>query len=287
MSEKKITIRLETKDDYRNVENLTREAFWNVYRPGCMEYYVLHCYRDDPAFVPELDFVMELDGELIGQVIYVWSEIDCDDGRKVPIMTFGPIGIAPAYKRQGYGKKLLDYSMEKAKEMGAGALAITGNIDFYGKSGFVPAKIKGIRYADDPEADYFLIKELTPGFLDGISGTYKDPEGYFVCEKNPEAFEAVIRCMKESGIGYGAINHPVDRDPVCGHTGIIGDYCPQCGRKETKNGQGFERIRRITGYLVGTTERFNNAKAAEVRDRVKHSVSECCGMEDFSDDITA
>ena len=141
MSEKKIIIRLETKDDYRNVENLTREAFWNVYRPGCMEYYVLHCYRDDPAFVPELDFVMELDGELIGQVIYVWSEIDCDDGRKVPIMTFGPIGIAPAYKRQGYGKKLLDYSMEKAKEMGAGALAITGNIDFYGKSGFVPAKI--------------------------------------------------------------------------------------------------------------------------------------------------
>ena len=83
MSEKKITIRLETKDDYRNVENLTREAFWNVYRPGCMEYYVLHCYRDDPAFVPELDFVMELDGELIGQVIYVRSEIDCDDGRKV------------------------------------------------------------------------------------------------------------------------------------------------------------------------------------------------------------
>lgn len=189
MSEKKITIRLETKDDYRNVENLTREAFWNVYRPGCMEYYVLHCYRDDPAFVPELDFVMELDGELIGQVIYVWSEIDCDDGRKVPIMTFGPIGIAPAYKRQGYGKKLLDYSMEKAKEMGAGALAITGNIDFYGKSGFVPAKIKGIRYADDPEADYFLIKELTPGFLDGISGTYKDPVGYFVCEKDPEGFE--------------------------------------------------------------------------------------------------
>ena len=167
MSEKKITIRLETKDDYRAVENLTCESFWNVYRPGCMEHYVLHRY----------------------QGIYVRSEIVCDDGRKVPIMTFGPLGIAPAYKRQGYGKQLLDYSMEKAKEMGAGALAITGNIDFYGKSGFVPAKTKGVRYADDPEADYFLIKELTPGFLDGISGTYKDPEGYFVCEKNPEAFE--------------------------------------------------------------------------------------------------
>ena len=101
---------------------------------------MLHCYRVAPAFVPELDFVMELGGEMIGQIIYVRSEIDCDDGRKVPVMTFGPIGIAPAYKRQGYRKQLLDYSMEKAKEMGAGALAITGNIDFYGKSGFVRPK---------------------------------------------------------------------------------------------------------------------------------------------------
>lgn len=134
-------------------------------------------------------FRYEINGELIGQIIYARSEIVCDDGRKLPIMTFGPIGIAPEYKRQGYGKRLLDYSMERAKETGAGALAITGNILFYGKSGFVPAKTKGVRYADDPEADYLLIKELIPGFLDGVSGTYKDPDGYFVCEKNPEAFE--------------------------------------------------------------------------------------------------
>lgn len=184
-----IIIRHETKDDYRNVENLTRESFWNVYRPGCTEHYVLHCYRNDPAFVPELDFIMELDGKLIGQIIFVRSEIDCDDGRKLPIMTFGPISIAPEYKRRGYGKRLLDWSMEKARKMGAGALTITGNILFYGKSGFVPAKTKNIRYADDPDADYFLIKELTPGFLNGVSGSYKDPEGYFVCEKDPEAFE--------------------------------------------------------------------------------------------------
>lgn len=190
MAEKHLIIRRETEQDYRAVEELTREAFWNVYRPGCMEHYVLHCYRNDPAFVPELDLVMELDGELIGQVIYVRSLIDCDDGGKLPIMTFGPIGIAPAYKRQGYGKRLLDASMEQAAAMGAGALAITGNIAFYGKSGFVPAKTKGIRYADDPDADYFLIRELTPGFLDGVSGSYRDPDGYFVCERNPEAFEA-------------------------------------------------------------------------------------------------
>ena len=189
MSEKNITIRLEKESDYRETENLTREAFWNVYCPGCKEHYVLHCYRNDPAFVPELDFVMELDGKMIGQVMYARSEIVCDDGKRVPIMTFGPIGIAPEYKRKGYGKRLLDYSMEKAKDMGAGALAITGNIDFYGKSGFVPAKTKGVRYADDPDADYFLICELTPGFLNGISGTYHDPEGYFVCDKDPEGFE--------------------------------------------------------------------------------------------------
>lgn len=188
MSEKNITIRPETESDDRAVENLTREAFWNVYSPGCMEHYVLHCFRTDPAFVPELDLVMELNGTLIGHIMYARSEIACSDGRALPIMTFGPISIAPEYKRQGYGKCLLDYSMEKAKEMGAGALAITGNILFYGKSGFVPAKSKGIRYADDPDASYLLIKELTPGFLSGISGTYKDPEGYFVCERDPDGF---------------------------------------------------------------------------------------------------
>ena len=116
------------------------------------------------------------------------SEIDCDDGRTLPIMTFGPISIAPAYKRQGYGKQLLDYSMEKAKEMGAGALAITGNIDFYGKSGFVRPKPRACAMTD-AGCGLFLIRELTPGFLDGVSGTYKDPEGYFVCEKDPEGFE--------------------------------------------------------------------------------------------------
>ena len=92
--------------------------------------------------------------------------------------------------------------------------------------------------------------------------------------QNLSAFEKVIRCMKEQGIGYGSVNHPVDRDPCCGYTGIINDECPGCGRKENEGEVGFERIRRITGYLVGTVDRFNNAKRAEERDRVKHSVTE-------------
>lgn len=187
------TIRLERKDEYTAVENLTREAFWNVYRPGCLEHYVLHTFRGKPDFVPELDLVLEQEGRLIGHVMYVRSEIHADDGRVIPIMTFGPISIAPEYKRQGYGTLLLRHSMEKAEKLGAGALAITGNIGFYGKSGFTVASASGIHYFAEPrenEVPYFLIRELTPGFLDGISGTYRDPEGYFVDEGEAEAFDA-------------------------------------------------------------------------------------------------
>ena len=96
---------------------------------------------------------------------------------------------------------------------------------------------------------------------------------------NLEAFEKIIRTMKESGIGYGSINHPVDRDPVCGYTGIINDECPKCGRKETDE-EPIERIRRITGYLVGTLDRFNTAKKAEVMDRVTHGIGEFETLDD-------
>ena len=186
------TIRLEKPEDYRETENLTREAFWNVYKPGCLEHYVLHSFRNKEDFVPELDFVMEKDGRIIGQVMYVRAKIDADDGREIPIMTFGPIGIAPEFKRQGYGKALLDFSMKKAKELGAGALCIEGNIDFYGKSGFVVASTKGIHYHAEPrESDvpYFLLKELDPGYLDGVTGTYHTPEGYYVDEGEAEKFD--------------------------------------------------------------------------------------------------
>ncbi|MEG1525856.1 MAG: N-acetyltransferase, partial [Clostridia bacterium] len=112
------TIRLETPTDYREVENLTREAFWNVYRPGCTEHYVLHQFRDQAAFVPELDFVMEKDRELMGHVMFARANIQTDDGIALPIMTFGPISIAPKYQRKGYGKALLDHALEQAAKMG-------------------------------------------------------------------------------------------------------------------------------------------------------------------------
>ena len=193
MENPKIVIRRETESDHRAVENLVRESFWNVYRPGCVEHYVLHKLRDDPAFVPELDFVMEKDGELIGQNIFMRAVIRADDGREIPIMAMGPICIAPAYKRQGYGKRLLDFSLEKAAELGCGALCFEGNIDFYGKSGFTYASGFGIRYHDLPEgadASFFLCKELIPGYLSGVTGEYAPPEGYFCADRNPDAFKA-------------------------------------------------------------------------------------------------
>ena len=187
-----IVIRSEEKGEYRKVENLVRESFWNVYRPGCMEHYVLHQLRKDAAFVPELDLVMERDGELIGQNMFIRAWIAADDGSKIPIMTMGPICIAPQWKRKGYGKILLDYSLEKAKELGCGALCFEGNIAFYGKSGFREAREFGIRYHGLPEgedASFFLCKELIPGYLDGITGEYTTPGGYLVDETAVEEFD--------------------------------------------------------------------------------------------------
>ena len=189
---KNCIIRNEKKEDYRKVENLIRESFWNVYRPGCLEHYVIHKLRDDNAFIPELNFVMELDGRLIGQNMFMKANIKSDDGRDIPIMTMGPICITPELKRKGYGKFLLDYSLEKAKEYGCKAVCFEGNIDFYGKSGFTFAANFGIRYHGLPEgedASFFLCKELEKGYLDGISGEYATPRGYFVNEDEVEEFD--------------------------------------------------------------------------------------------------
>ena len=192
MDKTSIVIRRETEGDRGAVERLVRASFWNVYRPGCYEHFVLHRLRDDPAFVPELDLVMERDGALIGQNVFMRAVIQADDGREIPIMTMGPICIAPEWKRQGYGKLLLDESLARAAALGCGALCFEGNIAFYGKSGFTCARDYGIRYHGLPEGaddSFFLCRELIPGYLDGVRGVYGPPEGYFAAEREPEAFE--------------------------------------------------------------------------------------------------
>lgn len=192
MNQNDYTIRLERQEERREIENLVREAFWNVYRPGCLEHYVLHEMRNHPDFIPELNFVLEKGGKLIGQNVFVRAAIKANDGRTIPIGAMGPICIAPEFKRQGWGKILLDYTMEKAREYGIKALCFEGNIDFYGKSGFDYASKFGIRYHGLPEgtdASFFLCKELEGGYLAHITGEYAPPDCYFVDEQDAEEFD--------------------------------------------------------------------------------------------------
>ena len=192
MNKNDYIIRLEREEEYREVEYLVREAFWNVYRPGALEHYVLNQLRNDSAFVPELDFVMERNGVIIGQNMFMRAVIKADDGRDISIMTMGPICIAPQYQKQGYGKILLDYSLEQAKQLGCGAVCFEGNINFYGKSGFTFAREFGIRYHGLPEGaddSFFLCKELISGYLNDITGEYTPPQGYFVDETEAEQFD--------------------------------------------------------------------------------------------------
>ena len=195
MNKNDYTIRLERNEDHREVEYLVRESFWNIYRPGCLEHYVLHQLRSCPDFIPELSFVMEKDGRIIGQNIFIPAFINADVGKRIPIMTMGPICIAPEFKRKGYGKILVDYTMAKAAKYGAKALCFEGNIDFYGKSGFTYASNFGIRYHGLPEgadASFFLCKELTEGYLKGVTGEYATPQCYYVDEKEAEEFDKLF-----------------------------------------------------------------------------------------------
>ena len=191
-----MNIRLETPADYREVENLTREAFWNVYRPGCTEHFVLNQYRSNPDFISELDFVMEEDGRIIGHIMFSKAELVLPNGMHKASWTFGPISIHPDYKRKGFGIRLLTYALGKARELGIGFLCMEGNIDFYKHAGFSLASRFCIHYHDMPHEDevpFFLAQELIPGWLkaNGISdATYCPPKGYFVADANPEAFEA-------------------------------------------------------------------------------------------------
>ena len=238
-----MNIRLEQPQDYREVENLTREAFWDVYRPGCTEHYVLNQYRNNPDFIPELDFVMEEDGRIIGHVMFSKAEISLTpdpspigrgekslssggrlEGASFPSWTFGPISIHPDYKRKGYGLKLLQYALEKAKEIGIGLLQMEGNIEFYKHAGFdLASKLKIHYHAEPRESDvpYFLAQELIPGYWGNREGTYCPPKGYFVADENPEAFEAY------------ETSFPVKEKTL--QPGQLPQFCQSCGMPLTKN----------------------------------------------------
>ena len=185
-------ISLVRPEEYRAVETLVRDAFWNVYRPGAIEHYLIHVLRGAEGYEPALDLVMERDGVLIGQSLCMPAETLLDAGGVLPVLCLGPIGIAPAWQRQGFGKRLLDETIARAAALGYGAICLEGNSAFYEKSGFVRGDSLGLRYRDDDGsmAPYFLVRELCAGYLDGVRGVYGPPAAYFVDEAEAEIFDA-------------------------------------------------------------------------------------------------
>ncbi|HIT34054.1 MAG TPA: N-acetyltransferase [Candidatus Faecousia intestinigallinarum] len=180
-------IRPEVPGDYAPVEALTRRAFWNLYTPGCYEHYLVHIMRRHPDFLPELAFVAELRGEIVGSILYTRAKLTDEQGEEREILTFGPISVAPEYQRQGIGKALMEHSFAKAREMGYDAVVIFGAPANYVGRGFRSCR----RYNVTAEGGIFpaamLVKELRPGTLDGRRWVYA---GSSVMELDMEAAAA-------------------------------------------------------------------------------------------------
>ncbi len=171
-----IIIRLEQKSDYRAVEELTREAFWNVYNPGCSEHYLAHIMRTHPDFIPELTFVAEYDGRIVASIMYMKSWLEDDDGNRRGILSFGPISVHPDYQRIGLGKRIMAHSFAEAKKLGYDAVVIFGNPENYVSSGFKCSR----RFNVSMDGNYFpvslFVLELKSGTLDGRHYVYRESD---------------------------------------------------------------------------------------------------------------
>ena len=169
-----VTIRNETEADYPRVEDLTRRAFYNLYVPGCHEHYLVHIMRDHRDFLPELSFVLELDGEIAGSILYTRASLEGKNGQRKDILTFGPLCVAPERQRQGYGKALIEHSFAKTRALGWEAVVIFGAPANYVGRGFQCCKRYQVQMEDGSCPTAMLVKELRPGALDGGPWVYRD-----------------------------------------------------------------------------------------------------------------
>lgn len=186
-----MNIRIERKEDFHAVEEVTREAFWNVYRPGCVEHFILHRFRDNADFISELSLLCEKNSEIAGHIMYSRARIFPDSGGEREIAVFGPLSVLPKYQREGIGGALITFSLKKAAELGFKAVAITGAPEYYHRFGFESGSKRGVFYDGIPrgeEAPFFMIKELRDGFLNGTA-VYRDPDGYQFDETELERFD--------------------------------------------------------------------------------------------------
>lgn len=191
---KSLTIRLETEKDYRAVENLTREAFWNVYKPGADEHYFVHKMRTHRDFLPELAFVLEKDGEIIGSIMYTKAWLLGEDGEKKEIVSFGPICVAPQYQRQGLSRLLIEHSFARARELGYDVDINFGNPANYVGRGFVSCKKKNVCLGKDHFPTALLVCELIPNALGCKRWQFIPSDADACCEDTAavEAFDATF-----------------------------------------------------------------------------------------------
>ena len=192
-----LNIRNERESDYKNVEDITRKAFYNVYVPGCMEHYLVHIMRGHEDFIPELDFVIEVDGQIVGNIMYTKSKLTDEGGTEKEIVTFGPVSILPKYQRKGYGKMLIEHSLKRVAELGYEAVVIMGSPANYVGSGFQCCRKYNICVEKEKYPAAMLVKELKPGALDGKLWFYADSPVMNVDEREAQAFDDGLEKMEK------------------------------------------------------------------------------------------
>lgn len=185
-------IRNETPADYDKVEALTREAFYNMYVPGCVEHYLVHIMRHHEDFIPELDFVLELDGEIIGNIMYTKAKLTNEEGQEKEILTFGPVSVLPSYQRRGYGKKLMEYSFQKALELNYDTIVIFGSPANYVSRGFRSCRKCGVCLEGGKYPAAMMVKELIPGVLEGHPWIYQDSPVMAISEEAALAYDDTL-----------------------------------------------------------------------------------------------
>ena len=190
-------IRNERAADHKIIEDITRKAFYNVYVPGCMEHYLVHIMREHEDFVPELDLVAELDGEIIGNIMYTKAKLTDSQGEEKEILTFGPVSILPRYQRKGYGKMLIEESLERAVRLGYDAVVIFGSPANYVNCGFECCKKYNVCVEGGKYPAAMLVKELKPGALDGRKWQYSDSPVMNVDEKKAAAYDDSLEKMEK------------------------------------------------------------------------------------------
>lgn len=190
-------IRNELTSDYREVEELTRKAFWNLYVPGCIEHYLVHIMRSHKDFLPALDLVIECDGTIIANIMYTKAKLVDEEGNEKPILTFGPLSVLPAYQRKGYGKKLLEYSFQKAVALGYDAVVILGSPENYISSGFKSSKRYNICASDKSYPAALLVKELCEGAIPKGNWTFQESPVYEFDTQAAEAFDQTFEKLEK------------------------------------------------------------------------------------------